>query len=261
MIIEDPSTGLRLPADAKGYNPDFPTADFKVPLVDATGRHVLAPNTGARSPIPVFGTVGGQSIRFYPRRFYNEKKSEKNKSEDYDEVDMVEISNPSDKFCVVHKRVIELDGWQLKAWGHIYQAYKEGRQLGGTLVSDWEAINENQRGLLLNFGIRTVEQMHALSPDAMAKLGNEGAELKEKADRHMKAKGDQKKAEDYQAEMETMRLELEKLSAKKEAQWEARFKAMQADMLAAQKIQASVPKKTRVRGPNKTKPILEVAPA
>lgn len=233
MIIEDPTTGLRLPADAKGYNPDFPTSDFKVPLVDASGRAVLAQNTGARSPIPVFGTVGGQSIRFYSQRFYNEKKSNLNLSEDYDEVDMVEIANPSDKFCVVKKRVIEMESWQLKAWGHIYQAYKEGRSLGGTLIQDWEAINENQRSLLIHCGIKTVEQMDALTVDAMAKLGPEGEELKKKAQFHMKAKGDQKKAEDYQKEVDQLRHELERLSAKKEQEWEARFKAMQAEVMAA----------------------------
>lgn len=249
MIIEDPSTNLRLKADARGYNPDFPTADFKVPLVDSSGRAMLSNVSGAKAPIPVFGTVHGQSIRFYPKRVYNEKKSELNMSEDFDTVDMCEISNPSDKFCVVHKRVIELDSWQLKAWGHIYQAYKEQKQLGGTLVTDWEAINENQRALLINFGIKTVEQMDALTPDAMAKLGNEGPELKEKAGRHMKGKADELKAEDYKKEVDTLRKELERLSAESEAKLEAKFKMWQTQALKEAKPVVH----RRKRGPNKAR--------
>lgn len=251
MIIEDPSTGLRLPADAHGYNPNFPTEDFKRPLLNAQGHPMRAPVVGARAPIPVFGTVGTQTIRFFVKYFYDPIKSAKLGYEDLTPVEMFEVSNPGDKFSMPCRKVSEMDPWQWKAWGHIYEAFKEQRQIGGTLVKDWLAINEYQRALLLHCGVLAVEQLENATPEILNKLGGEGAELKEKALQHLKTKNEKVKSEEKQKEIDILRKELECVAAASDAKWETKLAAMQAQVDKA--------RQKRTRGPNKKKEEVLVA--
>lgn len=74
-------------------------------------------------------------------------------------------------------------GEWLNAYREAYKAFCEGREapLNGTPVRDWPSISPAQLQQLLNFSVRTVEDLAVANEETLSRLGMGGRALKQKA--------------------------------------------------------------------------------
>ena len=71
----------------------------------------------------------------------------------------------------------------LKAYKDAYEAWKTGNEipLTGTAVKNWPVLSPSQTKLLLDLGIRAVEDLAVANEETIARLGMGGRALKQKA--------------------------------------------------------------------------------
>lgn len=74
------------------------------------------------------------------------------------------------------------DEWY-RAFQRAHDAYLQGQELpeNGTAVKNWPGASPAQVQTLLNFGLRTVEDLAAANEEALSRLGMGGRALKQKA--------------------------------------------------------------------------------
>lgn len=126
-------------------------------------------------------------------------------------------------------------GEWLNAFREAYKAFCEGREapLNGTALRDWPVISPAQLQQLLNFSVRTVEDLAVANEETLSRLGMGGRALKQKAIEWL----DASKGIGAQAEMITA-IKLENAQLKETVNAQA---AAIAELRA--KVEGLVPKK------------------
>lgn len=179
---------------------------------------------------PVFGTINAQFVTFKVIHRYNETKSKILGYEHLDPIEICEIVN--DKFCKAHVMVSDLTPKQKADFAELYERFKQQKDSLDTLVKDWGAIADSERALLLFCHFESVDQLAAAPAEQIVKLGPSGKDLQEKAQRHVKAKGEKIKASEYAEEMQSLRNEISALRAEREAKEEQYFARLEAKVKA-----------------------------
>lgn len=197
---------------------------------------------------PVFGTVDGQYVRFFMHFVYAEAKSKEAGFEVMDQIEMCEIVE--DSLTKAHLRVKDLSRKQQMEFSDLYDRFKNRKESQGTHISQWTAISEADQALLMHCNIFTVEQLAGLQESDKHRLGPSGKELLEKAERHLRSKGEQVKASEYAQEMKLLREELEQIKAKERAREDMSHKRL-----------AAMAKARSAKKPKKVKPVGEEAHA
>lgn len=125
-----------------------------------------------------------------------------------------------------------------QAWLHAYQqAYKgwvENREVpeNGIPVSSWPAPSPAQVSMLLDIGLRTVEQVAEANEEAVQRMGMGGRALKAKAQAYLdSAKSDGK----LSSELDALRKQVEALTTR-DADREAELKTLKAENEALRKV-------------------------
>lgn len=131
----------------------------------------------------------------------DEDESNKNARPIYKDVEFVKIVVPGDKQNQIHRPVRPQDK---QRFAKAYAAFKAGTQdqLTGTPLSEWSGIGRSQMEELKHFGVRTVEQLAALSDSNAQNIGPIMALRQRAKDYLEQAKG--------HAPLAQMRAELEK---------------------------------------------------
>lgn len=217
-------------------------------------------NTGEQfTRRPMFGSIGSQSVEFRTEKIYNEPDSVKEGREVFRDVELCYIR--SDRFSNVPLRVAdpekgikgELSREQEVALTNLYSSWKDHKDSGETNILDWKAISRGDMANLAHLGFWTVEPIAKIGDYELHRLGPGGADLREKARRHVRSKlGD--KALESESEMHLLRQEMEELKAQLVEKQEAEF-AKHAALAGGKK-----PKKKTSKKP-KAKPVIEETPA
>lgn len=107
----------------------------------------------------------------------------------------------------------------------LYERFRGHVGSKDTMVADWEAVTDQEKGLLFQVGCYTVEQLHSTPKEQLYKFGAAGPELWDRADRHMKTK---KKSDvsEVRRELDLLLQEKEKLKAR-DSQREREYLQMQ----------------------------------
>lgn len=77
----------------------------------------------------------------------------------------------------------------------LYEQFKKQKDSTDTSIVSWQAINDNERNMLGQLGIWSVEQLNAIPQYDRYKLGPAGEELWERSERHRVAKEGRKQRE------------------------------------------------------------------
>lgn len=114
--------------------------------------------------------ASGVYIRFHKEPVRSKAKSEAAGRPIFDEVEYIEIRTPGDKTNIVDRPVTEADRRQYAAQ---YRAWKAGddEQLSGTPLAQWPSVTRAQVEELRYFGVRTVEQLAAMSDGNLQNVG------------------------------------------------------------------------------------------
>lgn len=114
----------------------------------------------------------GLSVRFEKRPKRNEKASLEAGRPIYDEVDYIEIRAPGDKDNIVHRPVTESDKLRFATQYRRWQSTGgDGEALTGTPLAEWPAVSRSQVEELRYFGVRTVEQLAAVTDGNLKNVG------------------------------------------------------------------------------------------
>lgn len=186
---------------------------------------------------PTFGSVGAQFVRFFVHKVYNGGKSEKEDLEIKDHIQICEITN--DRFTKCPIRIKDMSQQQRVVLNPLYQRFLSQQDSTDTDILDWEACTENERILLGQMGIHSVEQLSSYSDTDLYKLGPQGAELRERAKRHARSKEVKKSAEDSE-EMAYLRKRLEDMEKQLTEKQENYF-ASQVAKVQTEAISQTIP--------------------
>lgn len=121
----------------------------------------------------------------------------------------------------------------LHSYKQMYVAFKEGKEipLEGTSILNWPGVSPAQTRILLEIGIRTVEQMAEATEEAISYIGMGGRALKSKAQAFLDTANDTGKTAE---ELSSLRQKLEELVAR-DAEREERLKALERENEALKK--------------------------
>lgn len=192
---------------------------YNIPAELITEARTFEPTATGGVLKPLFGSVGAQAVEFREIEIYDGVASMKKEREVRRKEEVCLIKN--DKFSTAAVRVKDMQPWQIKAYGGLYDQFKEQRESNETRIARWDAINDNNKAQLLAAGVSTVEQLYAYPDDSVYKLGPSGKEFKELAKRHLDTKHDN----DPKVEIELLLKENARLKAEAKEKEEAFFKA------------------------------------
>lgn len=119
-----------------------------------------------------------------PRFFMKAVKMEKQSSDAgrpiFVEQEYVEILIPGDRNTQVIRKVQDGDK---SRWPAVYTAFKENRAVAvsGTPIEQWPPVDRAQVEMLKHFNVRTVEDLAAVTDNALPSLGMGARELRTKA--------------------------------------------------------------------------------
>lgn len=123
--------------------------------------------------------------RFYLRPVEQAHKTATEGRPIFEDVEFVEIIIPGNRGAV-HDTMVRAE--HRERWPREYAAFKAGQALPveGTPLEEWPAVTRSQVEELRHFNIRTVEQLAALSDDALNRVVPMGGfSLREKAQRFL----------------------------------------------------------------------------
>lgn len=220
----------------------------------AVGSNVLKVVPTAEAVAGAMGTITAEIRR---HKEFNQKRTQQLADEDLvgemcDEIELVLIK--TDKYTTVPLRASNLSDpkapfhnelsldQQIKL-AELRERFRKNEHCGDTAIALWDALNVSEQMQLVNSGILYVEQLAAYQEHEIYKLGNGGAELVKRAQRHMAAKKPSKQ-EDFENQMLAL-VEARKGESARADEMERRYLEMQ-ERLAA--IEAGEPEK---RGPGR----------
>ena len=115
----------------------------------------------------------------------------------------------------------------------LYERFRSQKASTDTLIFDWEAISDMEKGLLAQSGIYTVEQLFATPEHQRFKLGPAHKDLWERAARHVKSKKEND-VNETKREMELV-LEENRRIREKQEETERRYFEMQSKIAEMEK--------------------------
>lgn len=121
---------------------------------------------------------------FYTRAVPDTKETEIQGRPIFNSVPFVEIRLPGDKNAVVNERVNEE---HKRRWPAAWAAYEEKRTglVDGTPIEEFPLLDVTQVATLRHCGIRSIEQLAAVSDGNLPQLGPDGRKLRERAKQHL----------------------------------------------------------------------------
>ena len=115
----------------------------------------------------------------------------------------------------------------------LYERFKGQRGSKDTMISDWEAVTDQEKAILAQVGCFTVEQLHSTPKSELYRFGSVGPEFWERADRHIKAK---KKGDVTEARRELdLLMEANREMRERDERREREYLAMQERLAAMEK--------------------------
>lgn len=196
------------------------------------------PRLGAQIGDNVFNTYAGSEkgcvFKFLTVKVLNQKETDKQGIEIYDEVDCVEYASDTKT-----RYTAPIDSHMMKRHPELYahyQKWKEGRKADVTDIREWTGISHNEMINCMQAGFFFVEQIHQSEEGKLYGLGSDWKEIKRKADIFVSTKKIKKEAEE--ASSKFVHIEAENLSLKNAL---AEMQK-QVEMLAQRQQAASEPK-------------------
>lgn len=199
---------------------------------------------------PTFGNIGSQSVEFKVIKEFSGADTQAAGKEISHEKEVCIIKN--DKFCSAAILPKDLSLRQKHELAGLYEQFKSQKGSSDTRIAEWQAITDQERGFLLASGIYTVEQLHAVDAAESYKLGPAGADLKKRAEWHMKTKNEE--ASSPMTEIQLLLKEKAELKAKAEKA-EADYFALQAQLAEQNKVTVVEEEKKKAGRPPKAKEI------
>ena len=213
---------------------------FIMPTLGTTlGGNVMKATPTAEA---IAGALGTSAAEIKRHKEFNAKKTQELESanlpgEMTDDIEIVMIkvdkytttplraSNLSDPSAKFHN---ELSLEQQIALADLRERFRKNEHGSDTPVASWDSIDGNTQHQLITAGILYVEQLAAYKEHEYYKLGNGGAELVKRAQRHIAAKTPNKQ-EDFERQMNAIVTERAKEREEREAM-EKRMFEMQAEL-------------------------------
>lgn len=162
----------------------------------------------------IAGAMGTMCAEVKRHREFNPKRTQELASanlpgEMCDEIELVLIK--TDKYTTVPLRASnltdptapfhnELSLDQQIALAELREKFRKNEHGADTPIANWDALNINEQMQLVNMGVMYVEQLASYKEHEVYKLGNGGAELVQRAQRHIAAKRPSKQ-EDFENQM------------------------------------------------------------
>lgn len=162
----------------------------------------------------VAGVMGTMTAEIHRHKEFNAKKTQELIAADLpgemsDDIELVIVK--IDKLTAVPLRASnltnpkapfynELSLEQQVALAQLRENFRKNEHGGDTSIATWDALNVGEQGQLISMGILYVEQLVAYKEHEYYKLGNGGAELVKRAQRHIAAKAPNKQ-EDFERQM------------------------------------------------------------
>lgn len=208
-------------------------------LGQSIGGNVLKATPTAEA---IAGALGTMSAEVKRKKEFNAKRTNELVAanlpgEMSDDIEIVEIK--ADKFTTVPLRASnltdptapfynELSLDQQIALADLRERFRKNEHGADTPIASWDALNVGEQAQLVNMGILYVEQLAAYKEHEYYKLGNGGAELVKRAQRHIGAKTPNKQ-EDFERQMQSLLSERAK-EREERAEMEKRMFEMQAQL-------------------------------
>ncbi len=162
-------------------------AEFKIPTI---GQET---NQGGILRA-VTGNLGHQRVQFRLEKKYNAKRSAAEGKEVYDQIEVAVFKNDPYSESVVW--VKDLSNEQRLATMPLYERFLTQKDSSDTLIENWDAAHDSEKLQLAMLGISTVEQLGSWPSAQIFRLGNGGAELVERAKRHLDTKAGNRASQD-----------------------------------------------------------------
>ena len=175
------------------------------------GGHVMKATPSAEAIAGAMGTMTAEVVR---HREFNSKKTNElillnQPGEMTDEIELVKIK--ADKFTTVPLRAsnltdpkapfhCELSIEQQTALAPLRERFRKNENATDTPIVQWEALNAGEQVQMMAAGVLYVEQLAAYQEHEYYKLGNGGAELVKRAQRHTGSKVPNKQ-EEFESKM------------------------------------------------------------
>lgn len=157
----------------------------------------------------IAGAVGTMSAEIKRHREFNAKRTQELidanlPGEMSDNIELVLIK--ADKFTTVPLRASNLDNPKVPFYNELSieqqtqlaelrERFRKNEHGGDTPIAMWDALSVGEQMQLVNMGVMYVEQLAAYKDHEYYKLGNGGAELVKRAQRHIEAKTPNKQEE------------------------------------------------------------------
>ena len=206
----------------------------------------------------VSGAMGTMSAEIVRHREFNAERTKQLEKENLpgemtDEIELVLIT--ADKYTTVPRRASnlsnpkapfynELSVEQQVQLAELRERFRKNEHGSDTPIAMWDALSAGEQRQLINFGVLYVEQLAAYPEHEYYKLGNGGAELVKRAQRHIGGKVPNKH-EEFEKNMNAL------LSAKADeaARADAAEKAMYAMQERLAALETNKPKRGRPAKP------------
>jgi len=225
---------------------------FIMPLLGTNlGGNVMKVYPSAAEIAGAMGTMSAEIVR---HREFNAEKTKQLELDNIpgemtDEIELVKIK--ADKFTTVPLRASnlsdpkarfhnELSIEQQMQLAELRERFRKNEHGSDTPIAMWDALSVGEQMQLVNFGVMYVEQLAAFPEHEYYKLGNGGAELVKRAQRHVGGKVPSKQ-EEFEKSMSIVMQARAEDKARADAA-EAKYFALQ-ERLAALESSSEAPKK------------------
>lgn len=152
----------------------------------------------------------GLLVRFYKDAVYLKKKSEQTGKPEYEDRVFVSIIPIGDNKTEVIREATDSDKEKYPQEWDRYQRGEE-QMYSGTPLKEWPGMQPSTIRMLEHFNIFVVEQLAELSDGSLTHIGPGARELREKAKAYVAKARDEAATQQYAAENERLRSEIEAL--------------------------------------------------
>lgn len=224
----------------------------------SVGGNVLKATPSADA---VAGAMGTMCAEIKRHKEFNSKRTQEIEAADIagemcDDIELVLIK--CDKYTTVPLRASnltdpkapfynELSIEQQVALAELREKFRKNEHGGDTPIAVWDALNVSEQMQLINMGVMYVEQLASYKEHEIYKLGNGGAELVKRAQRHLAAKRPNKQ-EEFEAQMFSL-VEARKAEQARADEMELKYLELQERLAAIESAGADIVKQAPGRKP------------